>query len=100
MATKPRAQQDPEAARRAAEAVTRGEAAKALAEHPLLRECLAALEQEYLQAWLATEPGDTAARERLHMAVRVVGEFRRHLRTVIDNGTLGREHLTRLRNGK
>lgn len=84
---------------KAAEDVRRAAQAKELAEHPMLREALAELENEYMRAWVESDARDTAGRERLYTAVRVVQEFRRHLRIVIDSGRIGREHLTKLRNG-
>lgn len=95
-----RAQQSPEAQRNAADAIARAEQAKAICENPVFVSALDDLERLYVDTWLGTEPDDTAGRERLHMAVRVTQEFRRHLRTMIDNGRMGREHLINLREGR
>lgn len=84
----------------AAENALRGDQARALAENPLLRQSLDDIEQQYMVAWMESESEDVAGRERLYMAVRAIQEFRRHLRTLMDNGRLGREHLLKLRNDK
>lgn len=100
MAGRPRAQQPPEAVQRMQQDMHKGDAAKELFENPVLREALEALEEKYVATWMDTAPDDVAARERLYMAVTVAREFTRHLRTMIGNGTLGRDHLIKLRDGK
>jgi hypothetical protein len=81
---------------RLAQAVARGARARALLEHELLIEAFQGLEQSYTAAWRATKIDDVAAREKLYLAINIVGKVRDHLTAVANNGTLGEIELKEL----
>jgi hypothetical protein len=76
--------------------VTRAGQARALLDSELLGSAFAALERSYLDAWRATHVDDTAAREKLFLAVNIVGKVRDQLAHVVADGTLAQRELKQL----
>jgi hypothetical protein len=70
--------------------------AQALVDDPLLKEGFDALEAAYIAMWRATRPEDQNAREKLYLAVNVIGKLREHLQSVIANGRLADSELNAL----
>jgi len=77
-------------------AAARAARAEALLDDELLRESFDALEQSYVAAWRATAVDDTAGREKLFLAINIVGKVRGHLAGVVANGKLARAELKEL----
>ncbi|WP_225712219.1 hypothetical protein [Bradyrhizobium semiaridum] len=69
-------------------AKAKGVRAEVLLEDELLTEAFGTLEQGYVSAWRATTIDDVAAREKLFLAINIVGKVRDHLRSVVSNGKL------------
>jgi hypothetical protein len=76
---------------------TRGVRAKSLIDNELLVEAFKTLEESYIAAWRLTNAGDSAGRERLFLAVNIVGKVQEHLNSVIANGKLAQAELNKLR---
>ncbi|MGX1362577.1 hypothetical protein [Bradyrhizobium elkanii] len=74
----------------------KGARAKELLEHELLAEAFASLEAAYTQAWRLTTIDDVAGREKLFLAINVVGKVRDHLTSIMNNGTLAATELRQL----
>lgn len=74
----------------------RGAEARALLESPALEEAFRALELEYLKAWRDSKPADQEERERLWLAVGILGEIKRHLRIVVDTGAMAKRDIDKL----
>ena len=70
--------------------------AEALVNDELLTEGLDNLETAYIQAWRLTAPDNQIAREKLYLAVNVVGKIKQHLQTVIMDGKLADAELKEL----
>ena len=70
--------------------------AEALVNDELLSEGLDNLEAAYIQAWRLTSPENQMAREKLYLAVNVVGKIKQHLQTVITDGKLADAELKEL----
>jgi len=68
------------------QAMTRAARAQNLLDHELLSEGFAALEQGYISAWRATTIDDVSAREKLFLAINIVGKVRNHLASVVADG--------------
>ena len=77
---------------------SRGRRAKELLDNELVIEAFKALEDSYVMAWRGTHPLDEKAREKLYLAINVVGKVRDHLQRVVENGTLARKELDQLAN--
>ncbi len=80
------------------EARNRALRAQALVDDPLLKEGFEALEASYIAAWRATTPDNQVAREKLYLAVNVIGKLRDHLQSVIANGRVADAELAALVN--
>lgn len=74
----------------------RGERAKALLDNDLLKEAFSVLETAYIETWRATLVHDQASRERLFLAVNIVGKVRDHLGKVLSDGALSQAELRKL----
>jgi hypothetical protein len=71
----------------------RARGAEALLKNDLLTEAFKGLEDSYTAAWRATTIDDVSAREKLFLAINVVGKVRDHLNAVISNGKLAAKEL-------
>ena len=70
--------------------------ADALMKNEFLWEQFAYLENEYTKAWKVMPAKDTDGREKLWLAVNVVGKVKDHLQTVLNDGKLAKRELERL----
>jgi hypothetical protein len=76
--------------------MSRGTRAKALLDNELLNEAFTALEAAYIERWRATHIDDERGREKLFIAVNVVGKVRAHLSAIIANGHIAAKQLDEL----
>jgi hypothetical protein len=53
-------------------------------------------EESYTAAWRTTLIDDVTAREKLFLAINIVGKIRDHLIAVVNNGTLAQAELREL----
>jgi hypothetical protein len=77
-------------------AAARAARAEALLDDELLNESFDALEKSYIAAWRATTVDDAAGREKLFLAINIVGKVRDHLAGIVANGKLARAELKEL----
>jgi|SRR5579872_5778251 len=75
------------------EAAAKAMRAQDLLDNELLSESFKGLEEGYIAAWRATAIDDIAAREKLFLAINVVGKVRDHLTTIVTNGKLAQAEL-------
>jgi hypothetical protein len=78
------------------QAVGRAARAEALLDNELLKEAFIGLEGSYTAAWRSTAIDDVAAREKLFLAINVVGKVRDHLTAIVTNGKLAQAELKEL----
>lgn len=78
------------------QAAAKAARAQALIADELLAESFKSLEEAYIEAWRATKIEDVSAREKLFLAINVVGKVRDHLTAVVSNGTLAAAELRQL----
>jgi hypothetical protein len=77
-------------------AVSRATRAQKLVGDELLAEAFTALETAYIAAWRATTIEDVSGREKLFLAINIVGKVRDHLNTVVNDGKLAQAELKQL----
>jgi hypothetical protein len=77
-------------------AIARAARAKELLQSELMKEIFTQLEADYIAGWRNTCARDTDARERVWLAVQVVGLVKDHLIIVANNGKLAQAELDRL----
>jgi len=78
------------------EAVAKAARAQELLDNELLIEAFRGLEDSYSSAWRATTVDDTAAREKLFLAINIVGKVRDHLSAIVTNGKIAQAELKEL----
>ena len=78
------------------QAVARALRALELIDSELLTETFKTLEQDYTSAWRATVIDDVVGREKLFLAINIVGKVRDHLNAVVANGKLAQAELKEL----
>lgn len=70
--------------------------AQHLLDDELLAESFKGLEDSYTAAWRATKIDDVSGREKLFLAINVVGKVRDNLNAIIANGKLAQAELKSL----
>lgn len=70
--------------------------AQRLLDDQMLKSAFKTLEDGYLAAWRATTIDDIAGREKLFLAVNVIGKVRDHLSHVVSGGKLAQAELQEL----
>jgi hypothetical protein len=70
--------------------------AQNLLDNELLAEAFQGLEDAYTSAWRATTIDDVSGREKLFLAINIVGKVRDHLTSVVNNGKLAAAELKQL----
>jgi hypothetical protein len=78
------------------QAAAKAARAQALLDDELLSEAFSTLEASYASAWRGTVIDDVAGREKLFLAINIVGKVRDHLSSVIANGALAKAELKEL----
>jgi hypothetical protein len=71
----------------------RGSRAEHLLDDEILSEAFTTLEQRYIKAWSATDPSQIDAREHFWKAIQILGDVRKHLRKVANDGKLANKQL-------
>ena len=62
----------------------------------MLNNAFAGLEEAYAAAWRSTKIDDVTGREKLFLAINVVGKVRDHLTAIVGNGKLAAAELRQL----
>lgn len=70
--------------------------AQDLIQNELLNEAFDELEKAYIDHWRGTHVEDHAAREKLFLAVNIIGKIKTHLITVLNDGKLAAHQLREL----
>jgi hypothetical protein len=77
-------------------AVSKAVRAQELLDDELLTDSFRTLEENYAAAWRATVIDDVSGREKLFLAINIVGKVRDHLNAVMANGKLAQAELKEL----
>ena len=78
------------------EAAGKAMRAQDLLDNELLSDAFKGLEDSYTAAWRATAIDDVAAREKLFLAINIVGKVWDHLTAIVTNGKLAQAELKEL----
>lgn len=79
-----------------AEAGARALRAQELLDNDLLNEAFRTLEDSYASAWRTSGIDDAQGREKLFLAINIVGKVRHHLNAAVANGRLAQAELAEL----
>lgn len=75
---------------------SRGSHAQSLIRDELLAECFSKLEEAYIATWRSTSFEDMAGREKLFIAINVIGKVKEHLGKVASYGELAKAEIEEL----
>lgn len=78
-------------------AVNRAQEARTLLESPMLADAFKELEEGYAAAWRGTTIDDVSGREKLFLAINVIGKVRDHLTSIVSNGSIAEAEIKGLR---
>lgn len=78
------------------QAVAKAVQAQELLDSELLIQAFGTLEESYSSAWRTTAIDDVAGREKLFLAINIVGKVHDHLNAVVANGKLAQAELKEL----
>lgn len=78
-------------------AVNRAQQARDLLENELIKDAFKSLEDSYTAAWRGTTIDDVNGREKLFLAINVVGKVRDHLTKTVSNGSVAEAEIKDLR---
>lgn len=70
--------------------------AQRLLDDAMLKEAFESLERAYIERWRATGIEDVTGREKLFLAINVVGKVRGHLTAIVSDGKLASTELNNL----
>jgi hypothetical protein len=70
--------------------------AQELVDNEMLTEAFQKLEMSYIEAWKSTGVHDEKGREKLFLAVNVIGKLKEHLKSVIADGKLADAQLKKM----
>jgi len=73
--------------------MSRANRANSLLQDELLQEAFTRLEAEYVKHWRESLVSDQQGRERLFLAINVLGKVKQHLHTVIETGKMAEHEL-------
>jgi hypothetical protein len=76
--------------------LARATRAQSLLSNELLSEAFKGLEDAYTATWRATTIDDVSAREKLFLAINIVGKVRDHLNAIVSNGKIAQAELKQL----
>jgi len=79
-----------------AQATDKAARAQRLLDDDMLTGAFKALEEAYTAAWRATLIDDVSGREKLFLAINVVGKVKEHLGNIVNNGKLAQAELKQL----
>lgn len=74
---------------------TKGAAADA--ELRTTAEAFVSLRTQYSDAWVNSDPRDTAGREKMWLAMTILAQVEKNLRTCVSNGVLAAKEIDKLR---
>jgi hypothetical protein len=77
-------------------ATQRASRAQQLLDDELIKEAFEALERAYITRWRATAIEDVTGREKLFLAINVVGKVKDHLTAAVADGKLAATELNNL----
>lgn len=76
--------------------VSRGTGAQSLLDNEILKESFSVLEQAYIETWKGTSAKDHDGREKLFLAVNIIGKVREHLAKLASGGRLAASEIEAL----
>jgi len=77
--------------------IERGRIAQDILNNEIFQEAMEMLEDEYKKIWAATKQEESEQRERLWMAMKLIPEFERQLRIIVERGIIKKNQIVKIK---
>ena len=77
--------------------IERGRIAQDILDYEIFQEAMEMLEDEYKKIWASTKQEESEERERLWMAMKLIPEFERQLRIIVEKGIIKKNQIVKIK---
>ena len=77
--------------------IERGRIAQDILNNEIFQDAMEMLEDEYKKIWAATKQEESEQRERLWMAMKLIPEFERQLRIIVEKGIIKKNQIVKIK---
>tara|TARA_R100001530_G_scaffold39665_1_gene30580 strand:+ start:174 stop:443 length:270 start_codon:yes stop_codon:yes gene_type:complete len=77
--------------------IERGRIAQDILDNEIFQEAMEMLEDEYKNIWASTKQDESEEREKLWMAMKLIPEFERQLRIIVERGTIKKNQIVKIK---
>ena len=77
--------------------IERGRIAQDILDNEIFQDAMEMLEDEYKKIWAATKQEESEQRERLWMAMKLIPEFERQLRIIVERGIIKKNQIVKIK---
>ena len=77
--------------------IERGRIAQDILDNEIFQDAMEMLEDEYKKIWAATKQEESEERERLWMAMKLIPEFERQLRIIVEKGIIKKNQIVKIK---
>ncbi|MAN61076.1 MAG: hypothetical protein CMI60_03920 [Parvibaculum sp.] len=77
--------------------IERGRIAQDILDNEIFQDAMIMLEEQYKNLWAITKQDQQEERERLWIAMKLIPEFERQLRIVVENGTIKKNQIVKIK---
>ena len=77
--------------------IERGRIAQDILDNEIFQDAMEMLEDEYKNIWAATKQDESEEREKLWMAMKLIPEFERQLRIIVERGTIKKNQIVKIK---
>ena len=77
--------------------IERGRIAQDILDNEIFQEAMEMLEDEYKKIWTSTKQEESEERERLWMAMKLIPEFERQLRIIVERGIIKKNQIVKIK---
>ena len=77
--------------------IERGRIAQDILNNEIFQDAMEMLEDEYKKIWAATKQEESEERERLWMAMKLIPEFERQLRIIVEKGIIKKNQIVKIK---
>ena len=77
--------------------IDRGRIAQDILDNEIFQDAMEMLEDEYKKIWASTKQEESEERERLWMAMKLIPEFERQLRIIVEKGIIKKNQIVKIK---
>ena len=77
--------------------IERGRIAQDILDNEIFQDAMEMLEDEYKKIWASTKQEESEEREKLWMAMKLIPEFERQLRIIVERGIIKKNQIVKIK---